>query len=469
MIIFTKKSAYKIVKTRFGGKMNYWEGFSKEGQEKLIFKSLDLIRENVSTYGKMNPSFIQDPEGISHLQYAKTWRWLEQENLYGKYRDIFDLAIYGVITAACEYNPEKRKPFNPKIQIQQSICDGDSNKGIKGVLRVKNWKDLSNEERETLIFRWLPLIRGKVAYYGRNTPQNRGTMQDESEDNPQQPKEKEADNTDFPSGKAQSSYTQIWGWLGKETLIKIYPDIFDLAIHGVMTAADEYEPGKGIKFYPEIYIERLILDGDRKRGIKGVMSYRSQNVKAASGANLSISQKTVNAVSKKLRQELEKEPSRYEIAEKMVDIHFPDVPSEERARLTQKIVDCLEYIEVVSLPLRSFDEITNQGFDKPLDSYGQIIDRGFNEPQTKEPTIEQIYIDQIDISKTERLDNIHKAMRTLPKEWQEAFVLSYWGGFSDQEIAEKLGVKKQKISNWLTRGRERIRLLVLEKEDKLTV
>jgi RNA polymerase sigma factor (sigma-70 family) len=437
--------------------MNYWDDSSKDEQGKLIFKSLPYIREYVSAYGKMNPQFIQDPEGSSHLQYVKTWRWLEEEPLYGKYRDIFDLAIYGVITSACEYNPEKGKSFNPEIHIQQLICDGDSNKGIKGVLRIRNWKDLSDAEHETLIFRWLPLMRKKVHLYGQKTPQTWEPTQNEFANSSQQLQEKDAGNTKTLRGQAKSSHIQKWGWLENEILYRMYPDIFDLAILGVMKAAEEYELEKGINFNPETYIIRLILDGDKKRGIEGVFSDEPQTVKTASGAEIKITQKMVNEISNELRQKLAKEPLRHEIAEEMLDIYFPDVQTEKRADLKLKITIRINNIIIKNMSEKSIEDITKHEFDNPQGTFNDSIDQEFDEPQNKMPIISQTYVNQPDIIKAEEINNMHEAMRTLPIKWQQAFNLFYFDELSYEEIARILETPKHTITYWLQEGKKRMK------------
>ena len=491
--------------------MGYWECLSKEDQEELIRKSLDLIKENVSCYGKMNPNFVQNPEGRSKLSYVNTWKWLEQEELYKKYGDIFDLSICGVIKAASEYEPQKNISFNPGTYIQDLICDGESNSGIKGVLRMNNWDELSKEERETLIFRWLPLIRTMTNFYGRRThsPWLSPTVR--------------ADDKIDEKSKDKNYRKK----LGRFSPIEKYQDIFNLAVLGVITAAREYKPEKGINFNPKNHIMRLILDGHPKKGFVGVLdpSPGKTNIEISfdfSGPSTIVDfeaahvvlalkkRELIYEVAYDLQERLRRKPTVDEISEVIIDRYFNDIPASDRVHLltrataaigSAQVMNITENISINKKMIMEISDVLRMKLEREPSTYDiaeEIIDRipikvtesALN--QCREELIREIErilvfsitaIDECDFDRTPALIVESKYPETLDKligifltgMMKEAFYWKYRRRYRDSEeltndqIAEVMQTTVATINVLLNQGKNILEMYGLIYEQGLTL
>lgn len=61
------------------------------------------------------------------------------------------------------------------------------------------------------------------------------------------------------------------------------------------------------------------------------------------------------------------------------------------------------------------------------------------------------------------------AMKPLPEKYRISLYLYYYEGCSAREIADLMGVRKGAVNQYLTRGRKKLRALIIEEERRLAL
>lgn len=251
-------------------------------------------------------------------------------------------------------------------------------------------------------------------------------------------------------------------------------------MEGLLKACKNYEPTGGkfdekkFKAYTCKYVSGAIKDG-----LSRVTGKKTRTIKREE-----ISYAYLEKVREGLTQRPDREPTEAEIAEEIVKDKFPGLKKEkDRVYVKKKIIEIIRCMEGTVV---SIEDMQERGKEIASTASSDDIIDGMREThyeclEEMEGASDEDYRDyaeegigeEMTVSTTISNDKrslLHDCLEELDRSDEELdrmyakVIKMYWEGKKEKEIAKELGKKKNTIKTWKSRGKERLKEMLGEKE-----